>query len=204
MGEKIVGSVAGIPFNSKKQKITMNTEVSMGNYLYLDSGILKNSRDGSEIFYLSREDGLKILHGDFNELKQQIIDKFKESEPSSEIEVVWIRVSWEKGSKTNYAPYGFMFVGFRIECVIKNVRAGLAPLAIATIILGLAILIPIIVMSSVIAWSAYMIISGEIDPIKDPVKTTMVFGLLGVAIVVVLLIAGVKFSKSKHGVSVGK
>jgi hypothetical protein len=204
MGEKIVGSISGIPFNSKKQAITMNTEVTMGNYLYLDSGIMKNSRDGSGIFYLNREDGLKILNGDFNELKQQIIDKFKESEPSSEIEVVWIRVSWEGDARTSYPPYGFMFVGFRIECVIKNVRAGLEPLTIAVIIIGLAILIPVIVMSSVIAWSAYMIISGEIDPTKEPVKAIMTIGLLGVAIVVVLLIAGVKFSKSKHGVSVGK
>jgi hypothetical protein len=181
----------------------MNTEIPVGGWLYIDSGILTNGATGDPRYYVSYAQGRDILYGDMHIIKDSIINQFKQREPQSTIEVTWLEISWESAEFTNINMItGYWFTKFRIRAAIKNVNAGLAPAIIAAIIIAVPIIIAITTLCATIAWVSYSIVAAAGEALGPT-------GIVGVGLIVLLglgvllfFVVGGSFSKSKTGFSI--
>jgi hypothetical protein len=161
MGSREIGSTQSIPFNSTKTSIQMDSEIPVGGWLYLDSGILINGNSNDPSYYVSQLEGEDILNGDLNRMKTALLNGFKAQEPQSTIEITWLKISWATADFQHInLTTGYKFTNFRIEAAIKNVNAGLAPIIIAAILIAIPIIIAITTLCLTIAWVAFMIVKA--------------------------------------------
>lgn len=203
----VYGSTNTIPTGTTKTAVNMDEEIPKGAWLYLDSGIMKNFKESTDFFAINYNDGKALLDGDMTKVRDQIIDQFKSQEPNSEIEVTYLKIEWESAVMQPFAPYGFLFKGMRVIAVIKNVAAGLAPLAIAAILIGISILIPVIALTASIAWTAFKIVDAAENIVDDPLGSfgTISIGLIvfaGAAILLIVILGGgFKAKTGKHAIA---